>query len=135
MKLPFRLLRQSPTPSEFIGLMLQCVTNPKIQYTKSLLKFEPRDVWVGIFWDATNIEFEYAKDFVRSTFRYRVNIFVCPLPCCLIRFAVELGTPRWKRGDFSDFNRGRDITNAQLSPEHRHAGLQNAPTTGEGVQR
>lgn len=91
--------------------MVACVKDPKRTYRKSLFKFEKRDVWIGLFWKAKDIEYEYAKDFVRSTYRWGVNVFICPLPCCLIRFYVEFGKPKWKRGDMSNFNRGRDETN------------------------
>jgi hypothetical protein len=79
-------------------------------YFKSILKFEPRDLWVGVYWNATNIERAYAEDFVRSTYRWSVDVFICPFPCFLIRFAVEAGTPKWKRGDMSDFNAGKNKT-------------------------
>ncbi len=71
-------------------------------------------MWIGLYWKATDIEYEYAKDFVRSTHRWRLDIFICPLPCLLIRFAIECGNPKWKRGDMSNFNRGRDETNRHI---------------------
>lgn len=123
--------RQVPAPTEFwtaIGVALSGGA-----YHKSIFKIEPRDVWVGVYWDATNIEKAYAEDFVRSTHRWYVNVYVCPLPCCLIRFAVEFGTPKWKRGDYTDFNAGRDKTNAEIARRAKvHAPI-NMPEDRSGM--
>lgn len=105
--------RQAPSAKELFPSFLAALNGGA--YFKSIFAFEPRDIWVGVFWDATNSERAYAEDFVRSTYRWRVNVFICPLPCFLIRFAVECGTPRWKRGDMTDFNIGRDKTNAIIA--------------------
>ena len=112
--------RQAPSPNEFVGALFSAISGGR--YFKTIFAFEPRDVWVGVYWKATNNEYEYAKDFVRCTYRWRVNVYACLLPCCLIRFAVEFGVPRWKRGDMSDFNRGRDETNAHIA-RHRPLNL------------
>lgn len=112
-----RLTRQAPTREEFVERFFGAIQGKP--YYKSLFKFEPKDVWIGLFWKAQNSEISYAKDFVRSTYRWWVDVYICPIPCCLIRFAVQFGTPKWKRGDMSDFNKGRDETNAILLKQNQ----------------
>jgi hypothetical protein len=132
-----RFLRQAPKPTEFIRSFVSAMNGDR--YFKSLFKFEPRDIWIGVFWEAKDIEYEYAKDFVRSTYRWGMNVYICPLPCCLIRFYVEFGKPKWKRGDMSNFNRGRDETNRVLNahkplnmPQDRTEFIERAIAADEG---
>jgi len=124
-----KISRQGPSSEDFVKLILSCLSNPKRRYFKSIIKFEPRDMWIGVFWDRKDIEYEYAKDFVRSSYRWRYDIFICPIPCLLFRFSVECGKPQWKLGNPAIFNRGRDETNTTLTPARAKEPPHDPPAT------
>jgi hypothetical protein len=43
------------------------------------IKFEPRDIWIGLFWDRRPDG---------------LHIYVCPLPCLVIHWRGRCG-PKW----------------------------------------
>lgn len=46
------------------------------------LRFEPRDLWIGVYWNATrSIEGPY----------HRLDIYICVIPTLPIRFRFEWG--------------------------------------------
>jgi len=135
-----KIRRQGIKPKDFLGVVLSAASGDYSLYQRavSLFRFESRDIWVGLYWDASDIEYGYAKDYVRSTYRWCVNIYICPLPCCLLRFAVECGRPRWKRGDMSVFERGVAETQRAIAaqaplrmPVDRSAMIERAIESGE----
>lgn len=73
------------------------------------VKWEPRDLWVGVFWDRG---WQYPTDWIRegharhmlkflppdqvSGMARRLDVYVCLVPCLPIHFtwaSVERGTP------------------------------------------
>lgn len=40
-------------------------------------RVEPRDLWVGVFWDRTDDGW--------------IAVYVCPIPCCVVRFDARRG--------------------------------------------
>lgn len=57
------------------------------------IKFEPRDLWVGIYWDRCG------RITTLETDKQRYNIYICLIPCFPIIFSLWMNIPKSKRGD------------------------------------
>lgn len=66
------------------------------------LKFEPRDLWVGVFWDIELTrqvcecgyycdEHGYSSGHIDSALELpdTLNVFVCLIPCLVIHFQID----------------------------------------------
>lgn len=58
---------------------------------KVRIKFEPRDLWVGIFWE------RIGRTTTLETDREQIRVYLCLLPCLPIIFTISSGVPRFRR--------------------------------------
>lgn len=104
-----RFARTAPETREFCAAVLSAANGGS--YWKSIVSISWKWWYPRLWVDRRNIEVCYAEDFVRSTYRFRSSVQIVLVPFVGIQFDVEYGTPKWKRGDMTDFNKGRDYTN------------------------
>lgn len=55
------------------------------------IKYEPRDLWVGIFWDRAG------RTTTLETDRQHYRVYVCLVPCFPIIFTVSRNIPPHRR--------------------------------------
>lgn len=55
------------------------------------IKFEPRDLWVGVFWDRG------ARITTLETDQQQYRVYVCLVPCFPIIFTVSRNIPPLRR--------------------------------------
>lgn len=49
------------------------------------LEFEPRDLWIGIYWDIN-----HSKEHTTYGFRY-LHIYICIIPCFPLHIRILIG--------------------------------------------
>jgi len=52
------------------------------------LDFEPRDLWVGVFWDYRRVEPE-SNVWDGGPWRWRLHVYICPLPTIVLRLVFR----------------------------------------------
>jgi len=57
------------------------------------IKFEPRDIWIGVFWD------EVDRDWRWEHAKRAWDVYVCLLPCLPLKFRVIVDTEWIRLGD------------------------------------
>ena len=74
------------------------MTIPSREPMRVSIKYEPRDLWVGVFWDRR--EWNDLKEVVRGR---SLHIYVCLIPCFPIIFVLDRTRyPAWLYEDGED---------------------------------
>lgn len=55
------------------------------------VKFEPRDLWIGVYWNVTH------RDLLPSPLWWRIDVYICLVPCLPIHFRwqTEIQRREW----------------------------------------